>query len=99
MGKLIIKHKVDKSFLKHGGFTISVSEFEKQKDRILDFYENKKKVKILIDGNEYSANIDHGNGCERLYRLMFPRAKNYFQTKYSSFFTKTDTQPLAGNSH
>lgn len=90
MGQLIIKHKVDKSFLKYG-FTISVAEFQKHKDLILDFYENKKKVNLLINGKEYPSTIDHGNGRRNLYRLMFPKAAlNYFQSKYSSVFTIVD---------
>ena len=87
MGQLIVKHKVDKSFLKYG-FTISVSDFQKQQDKILYYYENKKKVAILIDGKEYPATIDHGNGRKNLYRLMFSKpALDIFQAKYSSFFT------------
>lgn len=56
MGELIIKHKVDKSFLKYG-FTISVSDFQKQQDKILYYYENKKKVAILIDAKNHSLLI------------------------------------------
>jgi hypothetical protein len=89
MARLILKHAIDKSFLKYG-FVICKEDLERERDLIMSLHKGGVKVRVKLDDNIYEANVDHPRGD--LYRFMFKtQTKDAFQAKYANLYTTDDS--------
>ena len=89
MARLILKHAIDKSFLKYG-FVICKEDLERERDLIMSLHKDGVKVRVKLDDNIYEANVDHPRGD--LYRFMFKtQTKDAFQAKYANLYTTDDS--------
>lgn len=93
MARLILKHAIDKSFLKYG-FFICKEDLERERALITSLHINGVKVGVRLDGNVYEANVDHPRGD--LYRFMFKtQTKDAFQSKYASLYTTDESGDIS----
>ena len=83
MNNLLLKHKIDRSFLKYG-FVISKEDLNHNRELVLNAYNKNHTITIIFKGSKFNAVIDHGNRTNpNYYRLMFKTALiNYIQEEF-----------------
>lgn len=90
---LVFKHRVDKSFLT-SGCVLSKTDVERNLPLLTKVIQEKQKVTIRFNGNDYPAAFD--NVREGLYRLMFrTELQNAYQSYFSKYYTKDDNGELS----